>query len=56
MNPLKNCPTLEWKHKINIFIHNAYKKKLFLKTLNKSLRPQYCFFHSFLFKYNKFIK
>ena len=34
MNPLKNYPTLGWKHKINIFIHNAYKKNesSFLKT------------------------
>jgi hypothetical protein len=30
MNPLKNCPTLGWKHKINIFINNAYKKEKFV--------------------------
>ena len=33
MNPLKNCPTLGWKHKINIFIHNAYKKKIIIEDL-----------------------
>jgi hypothetical protein len=30
MNPLKKFPTLGWKHKINIFIHNAYKKGKFI--------------------------
>jgi hypothetical protein len=30
MNPLKNYPTHGWKHKINIFIHNVYKKGKFI--------------------------
>jgi hypothetical protein len=27
MNPLKNYLTLGWKYKINVFIHDAYKKR-----------------------------
>ena len=30
MKPLKNYSTLGWKHKINIVIHNAYKKEKFI--------------------------
>jgi hypothetical protein len=30
MDFFKNCPTLGWKNKINIFIHNVYKKEKFI--------------------------
>jgi hypothetical protein len=57
MNSLKNCPTLRWKHRINIFIYNAYKKKeIYFLRLEINYLEVNIFFHSFLFEYNKFIK
>jgi hypothetical protein len=37
MNPLKNYPTLVWKYKINIFIHNTSRnQKQYQAYLNQN--------------------
>jgi hypothetical protein len=56
MNPLKICPAHGRKHKFNILIHNAYKKKVYFLRFKINHLELNIFFHSFLFEYNKFIK